>query len=105
MEQQITQTFSSNKTPDRYELESWDSIVLHSKQLRTRVYLKRGLKQLGGVLGTYIGVQDDLRSKRYKNNRPRIDLVETDSDSSGLESGQPALGPGHPVQTGPGTGW
>ena len=46
---------------------------------------------------TYIGVQDDLRSKKYENNRPRIDLVETDSDWSGLESGQPDQGPDRPV--------
>ena len=41
----------------------------------------------GGVLGTYIGVRDDLRSKKYENNRPRIDLVETDSDTAGVAAG------------------
>ncbi|KAK1670215.1 hypothetical protein QYE76_058374 [Lolium multiflorum] len=40
-------------------------------------------------------VQDDLRSRRYKNNRPRLDLVETDSDSAGLGGGRtgPETGP------------
>jgi hypothetical protein len=48
----------------------------------------------GGVLDTYIGVRDDLGSKKYENNRPTIDLVDTDSDSAGLGRGRPGLGLG-----------
>jgi hypothetical protein len=44
-------------------------------------------EQAKGGHMTYIGVQDDLRSKKYQNNRPRIDLVETNSDIADLESG------------------
>ena len=38
-------------------------------------------------MGTYIGVQDDQGSKSYIENRPRSDLVETDSESAGPRPG------------------
>ena len=59
----------------------------------------------GGVLGTYIGVQDDQGSESYMENRTRSDLVETDSESAGHTAGRPGLGPAGPVWTGCGAGW
>src|SRR5215213_5057434 len=110
MEQQITQDLNRIYTISK-QYGVGNSIVLQSKQLRSRVYLKRGLKQLGGRPrhlyrrpGRVLVEKLQVKPTQNRSGRDRLGHVRSGVRStglwtgrSGLWSGQPGCGPGCPV--------